>query len=174
MKPRTTPNSGDGAKPGARPEVIRGGALIDQINDHADRHGLTQRAIARVLGISESHYSQLLNRERDFASLPEEKLRAIAELLDVPYMSVLMLAEIVRPEDFFRSSTIEDHVTFAYRTMRRDSRFVVAMPNAGDWKAAPLSVRLLCAILYQDVSGQDLLEKARLIRVEKRAEGSSN
>lgn len=173
MKPRTTPTAADGARSTARPEVLRGGALIDQINDHADRNGLTQRAIAGTLGISESHYSQLLNRERDFASLPEEKLRLIAELLDVPYVSVLMLAEIVRPEDFFRSSTIEDHVAFAFRTMRRDSRFVVAMPKVSDWNAAPLSVRLLCAILYQDVSGQDLLEKARLIRVEKRGDSGS-
>jgi hypothetical protein len=38
--------------------------------------------------------------------------------------------------------------------------------NHSDWSKAPQSVRLLAALLYQECSGKDLMEKARLLRVE--------
>ena len=50
--------------------------------------------------------------------------------------------------------------------MSKDKRWTSAMPNHTDWSKAPQSVRLLAALLYQECSGKDLMEKARLLRVE--------
>ena len=62
-------------------------------------------------------------------------------------------------------SSIEDQIEAAFDVMLKDKRFTTIMPTRKDWNASSLRVRLLCAILYQDVSGKDLLEKFRMLTI---------
>jgi transcriptional regulator with XRE-family HTH domain len=144
----------------------RGAALAKAIEDQAAELGLTQKDVAQRLGFSEPYYALLLSGQRWFGAVSEDKLKRIADFLDVPLLSVYMLAEVIHSEDFFRASSIEDQIAAALDAMARDKRFSTIIPTRADWSHAPLRVRLLCAILYQDVSGKDLLEKFRMLTIK--------
>lgn len=145
----------------------RGAALARAIEDHASELGLSQKEVAKRLGFSEPYYALLLSGQRWLGAVSEDKLRKIADFLDLPLLSVYMLAEVIHSEDFFRASSIEDQVEASYATMVKDKRFTTIMPTRKDWEASSLRVRLLCAILYQDVSGKDLLEKFRMLTISE-------
>lgn len=143
----------------------RGAALARAIEDHATELGWSQKEVAQNIGFSEPYYALLLSGQRWFGAVSEDKLRKVADFLDVPLLSVYMLAEVIHSEDFFRASSVEDQVRAAFDVMSKDKRFITLMPTLKDWEQAPLRVRLMCAILYQDVSGKDLLEKFRMVQV---------
>ena len=143
----------------------RGAALARAIDDHTTELGLSQKDVAKKLGFSEPYYALLLSGQRWFGAVSEDKLKKIADFLDLPLLSVYMLAEVIHSEDFFRSSSIEDQIEAAFDVMLKDKRFTTIMPTRKDWNASSLRVRLLCAILYQDVSGKDLLEKFRMLTI---------
>jgi hypothetical protein len=144
----------------------RGAALARALEARAQSLGLSQKAAAHQIGFSEPYYALLLGGQRWFGSVEEASLKRIAEFLDVPIISVLLMAEKVYPQDFFRSTTIESQIDFVFATMSKDKRWTSAMPNHIDWSKTPQSVRLLAALLYQECSGKDLMEKARLLRIE--------
>lgn len=145
----------------------RGAALARAIEDHATKLGISQKEVAKRLGFSEAYYALLLSGQRWLGAVSEDKLRKIADFLDIPLLSVYMLAEVIHSEDFFRASSIEDQIEAAYATMAKDKRFTTIMPTRKDWETSSLRVRLLCAILYQDVSGKDLLEKFQILTISE-------
>jgi transcriptional regulator with XRE-family HTH domain len=145
---------------------VRGAALARALDARAQTLGLSQRAAAHRVGFSEPYYALLMNGSRWFGAVEDQALKRIAEFLDVPMISVLLMSERISPEDFFRKTTLESQIDFVFSTMFTDKRWTSAMPRHADWKNTPLSVRLLAALLYQECSGKDLMEKARLLRVE--------
>jgi transcriptional regulator with XRE-family HTH domain len=145
---------------------VRGAALARALDARAQSLGLSQRAAAHRVGFSEPYYALLMGGSRWFGAVEDQALKRIAEFLDVPMISVLLMSERISPEDFFRQTTLESQIDFVFSTMSTDKRWTSAMPRNADWKNTPLSVRLLAALLYQECSGKDLMEKARLLRVE--------
>ena len=148
---------------------VRGAALARALDARAQSLGLSQRAAAHRVGFSEPYYALLMGGSRWFGAVEDQALKRIAEFLDVPMISVLLMSERISPEDFFRQTTLESQIDFVFSTMSTDKRWTSAMPRNADWKNTPLSVRLLAALLYQECSGKDLMEKARLLRVESPA-----
>ena len=145
---------------------VRGAALARALDARAQSLGLSQRAAAHRVGFSEPYYALLMGGSRWFGAVEDQALKRIAEFLDVPMISVLLMSERISPEDFFRKTTLESQIDFVFSTMFTDKRWTSAMPRHADWKNTPLSVRLLAALLYQECSGKDLMEKAKLLRVE--------
>ena len=145
---------------------VRGAALARALDARAQSLGLSQKAAAHRVGFSEPYYALLMGGNRWFGAVEDAALKRIAEFLDVPMISVLLMSERVSPEDFFRRTTLESQIDFVFSTMSTDKRWTSAMPRIADWKNTPLSVRLLAALLYQECSGKDLMEKAKLLRVE--------
>ena len=145
---------------------VRGAALARALDARAQSLGLSQKAAAHRVGFSEPYYALLMGGNRWFGAVEDAALKKIAEFLDVPMISVLLMSERVSPEDFFRRTTLESQIDFVFSTMSTDKRWTSAMPRIADWKNTPLSVRLLAALLYQECSGKDLMEKAKLLRVE--------
>lgn len=148
------------------PRNDRGAALARAIEDRATALGISQKETSKRLGFSEPYYTLLLSGQRWFGSVEQDKLHKIAEFLDIPLVSVYMLAEIIHSDDFFRATSVESQVDAAFEVMEKDKRFAIALPTRREWEKTPLSVKLFCAILYQDVSGKDFLEKAKLIKVK--------
>lgn len=145
---------------------VRGAALARALDARAQSLGLSQKAAAHRVGFSEPYYALLMGGNRWFGAVEDQALKRIAEFLDVPMISVLLMSERISPEDFFRKTTLESQIDFVFSTMFTDKRWTSAMPRHADWKNTPLSVRLLAALLYQECSGKDLMEKAKLLRVE--------
>ena len=145
---------------------VRGAALARALDTRAQSLGLSQKAAAHRVGFSEPYYALLMGGNRWFGAVEDQALKRIAEFLDVPMISVLLMSERISPEDFFRKTTLESQIDFVFSTMFTDKRWTSAMPRHADWKNTPLSVRLLAALLYQECSGKDLMEKAKLLRVE--------
>lgn len=144
----------------------RGAALCRAVTARIAELDMTQKEAAKKVGISEEYFSLLVSGERWFGTIAEDKLRRVADFLNVPYISVMMLAEIIQPVDFYRSSTVEAQVEALFDVLENDKRFVMAVPSRNEWDKAPLSVKLLSVILYQQVSAKDLLEKAQLLKVK--------
>ncbi len=144
----------------------RGSALARAIEERASALGMHQKTVAQKLGFSEPYYALLLSGQRWFGSVAEDKLKRIADFLDIPLLSVYMLAEVIYSQDFYRASSIEDQIQFVLSTLSADRRFAAVIPPARDWKNVPLSIRLLVSILYQDVSGKDLMERFKLLQIK--------
>lgn len=145
----------------------RGLALAEIIKDHCSRLGLSQKKAAAALSLSEPYYTLLISGKRWFGSLDEEKLKRIAEFLDLPLLSIYMLAEIIHPEDFFRSSSFEAQLDLVFESMIKDPRFMTIMPTRENWSSSDLRMKLLCVVLYQDVSTKDFLEKFNLVALSE-------
>jgi transcriptional regulator with XRE-family HTH domain len=145
----------------------RGAALCRAISTRIVELGMAQKEAARAVGISEEYFSLLLGGERWFGTVAEDKLHRIADFLNVPLISVMMLAEMIQPKDFYRSSTLESQVEAMFDVLEKDKRFIMAVPSRTEWSKTPLPVKLMCVILYQQVSGKDFLEKAELLQIKK-------
>lgn len=145
----------------------RGAALCRAISTRISELGMAQKEAAKKVGISEEYFSLLLGGERWFGTVAEDKLHRIADFLNVPLISVMMLAEMIQPKDFYRSSTLESQVESMFDVLEKDKRFVMAVPSRAEWGKTPLPVKLMCVILYQQVSGKDFLEKAELLQIKK-------
>lgn len=130
----------------------------------ASERGMLQKEVAGELGFTEVYFSLLLSGDRWFGTISPEKVRAIAEFLDIPVISVLMMSEVVNASDFYRESTLEAQLIDAYKRMANDKRFTTCVPTKEEWDKASVSMKLFAAILYNDVSGKDFLEKVPLIR----------
>ena len=147
-----------------KPRAKRGAALASAIMAKATERGMLQKNVARELGFTEVYFSLLLSGDRWFGTIAEDKVRAIANFLDIPVISVLMLSEVVNARDFYRESTLEAQLSDAYKRMASDKRFTTCMPTLEEWDNASVAMKLFSAILYNDVSGKDFLEKVPLIQ----------
>lgn len=152
-----------GAEPKKR--TVRGLALIQALKDKIERSGLLQKDAAELLDVSPTHLSDVITGARWSGTLSEQTLRKIASFLELPPVSIYMLAEILAPEDFFRETTIETQVNGVFDHMRKDVLLAGSTPSLADWESAPLSVRLLAAILYEHVTKEDLLERAKILEI---------
>jgi transcriptional regulator with XRE-family HTH domain len=146
-------------------KAARGAALARALEEKAAQLKLNQRETCEMLGLNPAYYSLLLSGERWFGTVAEDKMQKIADFLELPLVSVFMLAEIIKPEDFFRPTSLEKQVDQIFDHLRRDSRFATVVPAQEDWKKTPLGVRLLAALLYSDVSQIDLLERMPFYKV---------
>lgn len=149
----------------AKDKEKRGIALARAIEHRASCLGLSQKESAKELGFSEPYYALLLSGQRWFGSVSEDKLKRIASFLDVPLVSVYLLGEILHPEDFFRTSSLEDRLELVFRHLSQDPYLAGVAPNRKDWDRTPLPIRLLCATLYERLSDKELLERAKLMDI---------
>ncbi len=76
-----------------------------------------------------------------------------------------MLAEILSPTDFFLDTTIEARIDSVFEKMQKDAALAGSTPSAEDWQETPVKVRLLAAILYEQVVKEDLLGRAKILDI---------
>jgi len=80
---------------------IKGAALYAALQNRARQLGHTLQEMCEFMGFSYPYYAQLRSGRRSLNGSQEEFTAACARYLGVPRLTVLMLAEVVTPEDMY-------------------------------------------------------------------------
>lgn len=150
-------------------KYIEGGALIRALLKRAEELGLDKRQLAKAISITYPYLIALCNGNRSVQGIQHEKLRRIAEFLNLTFVQVLMLAEIVKPEDFARDQgdDLERTLDQAIRGMRADTTWGRVAPSEDEWEDLSINAKIGLVMMWERVSNQDLIEKAKMIIVVK-------
>lgn len=143
-------------------EVVPGAALVMAIEIEARHRGVDARDLAQRFELKQQTWDSVLDGKRSIQSLHFQQLESIADFLEKPFVHVLALAELLKPEHFVVERSVDEMLNLVYLKFRGDPFWSsVCMPEA-DWESAPRSVRLAFALLYNKESGGELLEQARV------------
>lgn len=104
---------------------IPGYKLIWMINQAAAAEGLNQQDLSKILGMATSSVSYILTARKDIRKLDKSVFNKIAKWLDLPVLSVLMLAEQITPEDFYSDKTSMDEA------INRATKLILSDPDWG-------------------------------------------
>jgi transcriptional regulator with XRE-family HTH domain len=112
------------------------------------RNGERPTDVAKFLDITYPYLMALARNERSISGLPKEKLRKIAEYLDVPVGQVFLLAKILQPTDFDvdKDGKLLEGTRVA---MLGDPFWRGFAPTEKEWKRLPKHVQAFIAMLYE-------------------------
>lgn len=143
-------------------QVVPGAALVMAIEVEARRRGVDPRDLASRFELKQQTWDSVLDGKRPIQGLHFQQLEAIADFLEKPFVHVLALAELLKPEHFVVERTVDDMLNLVYLKFRGDPFWSSVCMSESDWEAAPLSVRLAFALLYNRESEGQLLEQAQI------------
>lgn len=150
------------------PKTIVGGALIRALLQKAEELNLDRYALAEAIQITYPYLNALANGGRPVTGISLEKLRRIADFLDMTFVQVLMLAEIIKPEDFTHENNhdLERTLDRAFENMRSDVEWGRVAPSQKEWEGLSLNTKIGIAMMWERVSEQDLIAKAAMVMVD--------
>lgn len=148
-------------------DELTGGALLRLILEKAERENLDRYALADRLGITYSYLTLILRGERDVPSISQDRLRRFGEFLEIPFIQVLMLAEIISSEDFLEGDekTIEQEFDRVWTSLNNDPLWRGTAPNRKVWKETPRESKILIGLLYNQIAQENILRLAKRIKV---------
>ncbi|WP_019334823.1 helix-turn-helix domain-containing protein [Pseudomonas syringae] len=144
-----------------RKKPVEGRRLINLIKKTMIDRDLHERAIADITGVTQIYWNSMANGNRQIKSLGKDKLDKIAEFLDLPLIQVLILADYFVITDFFNGKTLNDQLLLTLRKMQEDPQWAGYAPDRDVWEATDLGFRTAFAVMYEQISGNVLMEKAK-------------
>ncbi|WP_018949091.1 helix-turn-helix transcriptional regulator [Thioalkalivibrio sp. ALMg11] len=160
-----TGEDGGGAAPTGH---IKGSALTKALLERAEELEMDRYKLADAIGITYSYLTLILNGGRDISKITDEKLRSMGRFLGIPFAQVLMLAEVLRPEDFIvgEEETIDASIRQVYASMSRHPEWRGLAPTDEDWANTPRQVKIVLGMMFQRLTNEEMLEVASMIEVE--------
>jgi transcriptional regulator with XRE-family HTH domain len=111
--------------------------------------------VAERLGVSAGHLQLLRSGRRELRSITPELLDRMAEYTGLPRGYFMIMAGIVRPEDF-DFTPMEAQIDRAIAAVARDPEWGKVAPN--ELRAAPMALKRLVVRLYERASERTLVE----------------
>ena len=142
--------------------TMPGSRLVKMIKKVIVDRGLPDREIADVMGITVIYWNSLANGNRQIRSLGKEKLQLVADFLGLPLIQVYNLADFFTPEDFVYKKDLDEQLWLSIEKMGSDPTWAGYIPKKEEWEQTPLSVRMTMVLLYEQLSGRQLLAKAEI------------
>lgn len=142
--------------------IEAGRPLAARIRERMALNGHSVSELGRLLGVSQAYLSQLLKGDRQFATVGDDSLRAIAAYLGLPAMICFLLAGKVHTEDFVLPSVELERSLERALTFVADSSY--ALESGVDLavlRGAPHQLQTLVVFLYQSAA------KARVYPLEE-------
>lgn len=99
--------------------------LIWMINQAAAAQNLTQHDLSDLLGMAPSSISYILTARRDIRKIDKAVFINIAKWLELPVLSVMMLAEQITPDDFYTEKASMDNA------ITRATQLILSDPDWG-------------------------------------------
>lgn len=127
--------------------------------------GVGPTEFANVIGLSPSYTNSLMNGSRSWEGTDRATKRLIAGFLGVPYISVLMLAEIVEPADFMYDDSIEETLDNAFRSIKSHKIWGSFCQTKTEWDQLPTSAKMLIALLFEKAAEIEIIGKVKMIEV---------
>ncbi len=138
---------------------VSGIALINALKNRAYEDGITVARLLKIIGISRSYWNCLGYGQRYVPALSRKVLQTCADYLAIPYINVLLLAEVITPEDFMRG-TNADFRSDLIRAMAFISSDPTLSGFANDWQRLDNEALLLIVQLYERATGTNLLARS--------------
>lgn len=142
--------------------TMPGSRLVKMIKKVIIDRGLPDREIADVMGITVIYWNSLANGNRQIRSLGKEKLQLVADFLGLPLIQVYNLADFFSPQDFVYKKDLDEQLWLSIEKMGSDPTWAGYIPKQDEWEQTPLSVRMTMVLLYEQLSGRQLLAKAEI------------
>lgn len=142
-------------------EPKRGMALINALKRHCLELKTTPDEVAEQLGYHPRYMSILMRGQRWIGSVGHDKLKLLATFLDIPLVTVYVMAGVLDPKDFVHHSTLASTLEMGYRKLS-DSKVIAAhVPSRDIWEQTPDEVKLLCILLYERFETEDLFQRSQ-------------
>jgi transcriptional regulator with XRE-family HTH domain len=140
----------------------KGHKLVQDIQAHAERQGISSKELAQTFGFASSHWNSISNGNRNIQSVGFAKLRAISIFLNASMLSVLASAELIEPIDFACTSTVATELEQAYLTMATDENFAAIACDSQTWSRASLNAKLSSVSMYECATGRRLIRRPKI------------
>lgn len=146
-----------------------GMALLTQLIKHSNDLNLDRKQLCNSIGITYPYLNALMNGHRDVSGIGLDKLRIMAKFLNISFIQVLMLAEIVYPEDFaqYGGEMLDNDLDKMYENLKNDPEWRIASPTEAEWKMLSRNSKIGYALMWETISKQTFIEKAKLILIDK-------
>lgn len=141
--------------------------LIQMLWKKAAEKGMTTRSLAGVLGISYPYLMHLANPKNIRSTdgprgLDKEVLRRAANFLEIPVVQAYVLANILKPEDFFYKPSLSDKLEAAYRHMLGNGLWCGFAPSQAQWAAMTDDLKLSFVMLYEQTANRGFLDRTQV------------
>lgn len=145
----------------SRNREIAGFRLINKIRKRSIELGLQDRYIADMIGVTPIYWYSIANGHRKISSLSKEKLKKIAEFLNIPTVQAMNLADVLDHDDFFLGR-LEDQLNTSIEQMRNDPAWMCWAPSKEEWSSLSIGTRTGIVMLYETVFYKSFLERAEI------------
>lgn len=136
----------------------KGRPLATQLLRRMNLNGVTVTAMAKQLGISQSYLSELLVGDKEFSTVRDDLVRAIAAYLGVPVVVCMVLAGRLQHRDFVAPAVDVDARRRA--ALAEVATSAMAMETAVDIQLLsdiPVPVQYLVVLLFERATGRSLM-----------------
>lgn len=113
--------------------------------------------IAALLEYDPTYFRTIMRGGRWIGSLGHEKLQQLAVFLDVPTVTVYVLADILKPADFTRLTELKERLEAVYVHMQSHKTLSAFLPGREIWNRSPDEMKILALVLYQRLEEKDFL-----------------
>lgn len=137
---------------------MKGGRLIADLWRKMHENKQSPKNLASELGVTYVYLMALARGEKSVPGIDRRVIEACARYLEVPVSQVYLLADIIRPEDFFIEHSLDQKLAATYRTMRESPIWRGYTPSEATWNGLPLEVRLLVAAMFDRLRQKEILE----------------
>lgn len=146
-----------------------GMALLNLLIKRANDLNLDRKQLCNSIGITYPYLNALMNGHRDVAGIGLDKLRIMGGFLNMSFIQVLMLAEIVKPEDFaqYGGELLDSDLDRMYENLKNDPEWSIASPTQAEWNMLSRNSKIGYALMWETLSKQTFIEKAKMILIDK-------
>jgi len=161
----------EGTPPTEDSHKIVGAVLIEAIQKRSVELSMSLAETASILQVSYTYFSALASGRRPISQIKRPVFERIAEFLRVPFVQVLIWAEVVSVEDFVYKETLEQDLDVSYAKMLHDSHWGGIVPDRETWAGTPLRSKLAIVLMYEKIADKRLLEKVKVGKILDRVPG---
>jgi hypothetical protein len=142
-------------------QAPRGLKLVKAVLDRASQLNLEPSEMAEMLGYTDSYWKVIARGGRWIGSVGEDKLRLIADFLQLPLLTVYVLAEILNPRDFVYRPSLEKIFSETYERLKGHGTLGVFAPSEASWNDSPEETKLLCVYLLSRLMNDELIDLSK-------------
>lgn len=135
-----------------------GSRLLQALMQEAAEQGMGQVEMANTCGISYGYYNQLRTGKRSIPHIQHESFfECCAEFLRLPYLQVLFMADILKPEHLFEPCDYKQQIEAAVNFIKQNHKTARFIWSTFD-EDMPLKGKELLVHLFEAATGMALLQ----------------
>lgn len=141
---------------------FKGKLVAAAIRNKANEMGVSIKVMAEILGISHIYLSSLINGIRPFSGLSCDKQQAIATLLGITKIELFVMIGQLSAEDLVINMNSN---TMTFQNLRSNPNLQVVNLTASDWDSSSERMRLMVALLYQQLQASLIMQSSSALNV---------